>query len=132
MTEPGAREGGCLCGAVRYRAAGEPLWVVYCHCRDCRRSIGAPVAAYAGFPAERVIFTAGAPAAYASSPGVARRFCGRCGTPISYEGERWAGEIHLHVATFDAPETLSPTREVFTRERLPWLHLRVAAPDAAG
>ena len=37
------REGGCYCGAIRYRIEGEPLHVNYCHCRMCQRLSGAPV-----------------------------------------------------------------------------------------
>ena len=50
-TEPMAMEftGRCLCGRVRYLAAGAPLWVAHCHCESCRRATGAPLATYAGF-----------------------------------------------------------------------------------
>jgi len=118
------RTGGCLCGAVRFEASGPPNWVAYCHCGSCRRATGAPVAAYAGFPAAAVRFVSGAPAQFASSTGVSRGFCGRCGSPLSFVGERWPGEIHLHLGSFDRPD-LVPTAEAFALERLPWLHLSV-------
>ena len=35
--------GGCLRGALRYQAAGQPLRAVYCHCRMCRKSGGSPL-----------------------------------------------------------------------------------------
>jgi hypothetical protein len=38
-------EGGCLCGAVRYRLNGEIEESAYCHCRTCQRQSGAPVVA---------------------------------------------------------------------------------------
>jgi hypothetical protein len=34
--------GGCLCGAVRYEAIGDPFSVIHCHCSSCRRHTGAP------------------------------------------------------------------------------------------
>jgi hypothetical protein len=120
--------GRCLCGAIRYRAAGEPLWVAHCHCESCRRATGAPLTTYAGFPAERFAWT-GAPERFASSPGVTRTFCGRCGTSLTYQGERWPGEMHVLVATLDRPEAVTPQGEAFAAERLPWL--RLASPEQA-
>jgi hypothetical protein len=117
------REGGCLCGAVRFTAEGAPKWTSYCHCRSCRRHTGAPVSAYAGFERDKVRFTQGTPAYFASTPGVRRGFCSRCGSTLTYEGDRWPSELHLHVGAFDDPATLAPAGQAFTEERLPWLHL---------
>jgi hypothetical protein len=116
-------EGGCLCGAVRFIAEGAPKWTSYCHCRSCRRHTGAPVAAYAGFESSRVRFTRGMPSCFVSSPGVQRGFCARCGSTLTYEGNRWPNELHLHLGAFDDPSTLAPTSEAFAEEKLSWLRL---------
>jgi hypothetical protein len=115
--------GGCLCGAIRYRAGAKPLWVAWCHCASCRRATGAPVTAYAGFSAGDFVYMAGAPAHHASSPGVRRGFCNRCGTSLTYEGERWPGEIHVLLGTLDRPELLEPKSHAFREEQIPWLKL---------
>lgn len=115
--------GGCLCGGVRYAAAGKPKWVAYCHCQSCRRATGAPVTAYAGFRSDAVAWTTGGPTRFTSSPGVTRTFCGRCGTPLTYQGERWPGEIHIHLGTLDEPDRLPPNGQGFEAERLPWVRL---------
>ena len=52
MSAAAEHAGGCSCGAVRYRASGAPLWVAHCHCRDCQKNTGAPLATYAGFARE--------------------------------------------------------------------------------
>lgn len=111
--------GRCLCGRVRYRAAGAPIWVAHCHCASCRRATGAPLTTYAGFSAASFGYLAGEPATFASSPGVTRSFCRRCGTPLTYQGLRWPGEVHVLVGTLDRPELVSPTSEGFAEERLP-------------
>jgi hypothetical protein len=51
---------------------------------------------------------------------VIRSFCGRCGSPIAFRGERWAGETHLPVCAFDDPGTMAPTDDHFEAEKLPW------------
>ncbi len=120
--------GGCLCGAVRFTAAGQPLWAAHCHCQSCRRSTGSPFASFVGFAREQVTFAHAAPAAYASSPGVTRSFCGACGTPIAYEAARFPGEIHLYVCTLDEPAAVAPTAHVHVGEQLVWLHLADGLP----
>jgi hypothetical protein len=122
-------EGGCLCGAVRYRVEGAPNWSAHCHCRDCRRASGAPFVAYAGFPPARHRWIKGQPVRFSSSPGVFRSFCGRCGSPLAYEGERWPGEIHIHLGTLDRPEAIQPQAHVYTAHKLPWLKLADGLPQ---
>ena len=121
MNDAQAIEGGCRCGAVRYRAEGRPLWVSHCHCTDCRRSSGAPLSTFVGVRAGAFTFVAGAPASYESSPSVVRAFCGACGTPLTYEAAVYPGEVHIMAGTLDAPEAIAPERHVYVRERLPWM-----------
>jgi hypothetical protein len=115
--------GGCLCGAVRYAATGEPRWIAHCHCRSCRKHTGSVVSTSAGFPREHIAFTGAAPGRYASSPGIVRSFCTRCGTPLAYESEQRATEIDILLGTLDDPQDFPPTLQVWTEERLPWLHI---------
>ena len=115
------REGGCLCGRVRFTASGEPVAKAFCHCPSCRRAAGAPVVAWAMFPSESVRFTTEALSRYESSPGVVRGFCSRCGTPVSYEGPLIDGLIDLTIAAFDLPGELKPDIHVWHRHRLPWM-----------
>ena len=79
--------GGCMCGAVRYRAEGAPLSVIFCHCMSCRRHTGAPVVALAGYRRYQVVYTQGKPRIFSYSPGVGSAFCGDCGTPLTWEGD---------------------------------------------
>lgn len=119
MSEP-SFAGRCLCGAVTLQAAGPPKWTAWCHCQSCRRHTGAPASAFAGFERDKVTVTGEAFTRYPSSTGVLRGFCGRCGSTLSYEAERWPTEFHVHVGAFDDPEALAPGGEVFPEERLSW------------
>jgi len=56
---PSTREGGCLCGDIRYKAIEEPLRVTICHCIFCQRFTGS-----AFLVEEHVIFSGIAPRTY--------------------------------------------------------------------
>ncbi len=115
------RTGRCGCGAVSFRVDGDPNWVAHCHCRDCRAQTGSPFTTFAGFPRNRFAWTGVPPAIHRSSPGVARSFCGRCGTPMAFEGERWPEEVHIFVATIEDPASLVPQAHVYFGQALPWI-----------
>jgi hypothetical protein len=125
------RTGRCLCRAVTFVARGEPRWVAHCHCESCRRATSSAIATYAGYASSSVEWTGEPPAEYQSSPGVTRRFCRRCGSPMSFEGERWPDEIHLFVPSLDRPETLQPKGHVHVEEQLGWLKLADHLPRYA-
>jgi hypothetical protein len=75
-------------------------------------------------PAERCAYVPGEPVRFHSSPGVTRAFCGRCGTPLAYEGDRWPGEVLT--GSMDRPEDLVPARDAFTEEKLPWVPMALS------
>ena len=128
MASGTTRNGGCRCGAVRFRAEGEPIWVSHCHCGDCRRVTASPMTTYVAYPSDKVTLTKGAPKTFISSPGAVRGFCGQCGTPLHFEGERWPGETHLFVCAFDEPQAFQPSVHVQVSQKLPWLHLGDTLP----
>lgn len=125
MSDMGERwEGGCICGAVRFVATGQPKWVAWCHCESCRKHTGAPVSVFAAFPRAAYSVTKGEITRFESSPGrTTRGFCARCGSTLTCESTRLPTETHFHVGAFDEPARLPPARHIFPDERLPWLHL---------
>lgn len=129
MAEEPVHEGGCLCGAVRYRVTGAPSWTGNCHCTSCRKASGAAFITYAVFPELRFEVVKGEPALYQSSPGVERTFCGRCGTTLTYRADRFPGDIQITVASLDRPEDMPPANHVWTSERLAWVHLADDLPQ---
>ncbi|MFO1057306.1 MAG: GFA family protein [Dongiaceae bacterium] len=116
--------GGCLCGAVRYRAAAAPLRVGICHCLDCRKAGGSIMAVLAVFPADRVTMTGETRLTPAGRP-PGRFFCPRCGSPV-FSRDDDSGEIEIHVGSFDEPGRVVPGYELWTCRREPWLP---AMPD---
>ena len=125
----GAYEGGCLCGATRYRAAGPAANRCYCHCRSCRGGAGAPYVAWATVPAAGFALTRGTLATYRSSEPVTRGFCPRCGTTLTYAQRERPEELDLTVASLDEPGALAPEYHIWVSQRLPWVVLGDGLPQ---
>ena len=125
-------EGGCLCGAVRYRLARLPRHVVHCHCSQCRRAGGAPVVTWAMVREENFTIVKGEPAWFVSSDHGKRGFCARCGTQLFFVSTRYPGAVDVTAASFDHPEQLVPLRHVFAPERISWLELSDGLPRHVG
>lgn len=130
MPDPG-REGGCLCGAIRYQVRGEPLMVALCHCAMCRRAAGAPAVAWAMFTLTELRFLRAEPARYVSSPGVERGFCGRCGTTLTFTGAMIPGLVDVTLGSLDDPADLPPQMHIWEQSRVPWLALADDLPRHA-
>jgi hypothetical protein len=104
--------GGCLCGNVRFVAAGSPYRVGICHCLDCRKHHGALFLASAIFP-EDAVTVEGETRDYAG-----RHFCPRCGSSVF---GRSGDEIEVSLGSLDAPDQFKPTYELWTLRRESWL-----------
>jgi hypothetical protein len=73
--------------------------------------------------------TSGTPVEYASSPGILRTFCGRCGTPLTYHKDGYGAAIDVTAASLDAPEAFPPIVHLWTSHRLGWLALQGDIPS---
>jgi hypothetical protein len=124
-------EGGCLCGAVRYRAYGEAYGITHCHCRTCRRASGAPFVTWAGFDTDKFTFVHGQPASYVSSANVVRTFCGECGTALTYQRSDLPGSIDVTLGSMDDAEALRPQDHTWTESQLSWISLGDELPKYA-
>ena len=69
---------------------------------------------------------------YASSPGVKRGFCPSCGSPLSFTGANWPGEVHIYAATLDDPTVYKPDLHCYTAEHLDWLKIDDGLPRFEG
>jgi hypothetical protein len=123
-------EGGCLCGAVRYKA-GDVKVGAFCHCRMCQKAAGAPVVSWVIAPLAGFAWTKGKARPYRSSTGANRLFCGDCGSALAFQGDEgdW---IALTTATFDHPEGLQPRHHIFTESQMPWLPIADELPRYQG
>ncbi|POF33021.1 GFA family protein [Roseibium marinum] len=115
--------GRCYCGATTIRATRQPMTIAYCHCADCRRVTGAPVAAFAAFDAAAVTFTPDAGQKVTATPGVERTFCGNCGSPISGRYDYLPGQVYIPVGVLEQANRLAPRLHAHASQRLTWLHI---------
>ena len=125
MTNAGV-EGGCLCGAVRYRIGLPPIWVAHCHCSLCRRAQGAGFVTWVGVAEGQFSLQRGAEhlVRYASSASGLRSFCGRCGSPLFFRSQHWLREVHVTLATLDSTQGLAPSTHAYWSSRAPWADWR--------
>lgn len=112
--------GKCQCGAISYEASGTPAHSAACWCSDCRASAGATPVIWTLFPQDAVAIT-GTPAAYESSPGTTRSFCGTCGTGMFFYNESiFPGQVDIQAGTFDDPDAFPPQAHIQLAEAPKW------------
>ncbi len=116
-------EGGCFCGAVRYKITGLPDWSSHCHCRSCQSAVGAAYTAWIRVKAENFEVTKGEISTFTLA-GAERGFCSSCGTSLTYIAEEeWPGQVGLLAPTLDEPGIASPSAHVYLDHKLPWVKL---------
>ena len=114
-------EGGCNCGAIRYKMDENVKHHALCHCTDCRKASGAPAVSWALVRNDQITIT-GTPKSYASSEGAQRMFCDNCGTSLFYINEMvFPGMIDVQSATLDNPSVLPLQAQIQTAERIDWM-----------
>ena len=120
--------GGCLCGAVRYRATATPVRGVICHCPMCRRHSGAPALSFVHFPASAFAWEKGAPKLYQSSEFAQRGFCANCGSTLSMHEDVLADRMLVAVGSLDEPNRAKIDDHVWTKDQLAWFRIEDGLP----
>ncbi len=125
-------EGGCACGAVRYRLLSAPMFVHCCHCLDCQRQTGSAFVLNALIETDRIALLRGEPRPVAMPTDSGRPHdvhrCPACGTALwSDYGARPALRF-VRVGTLDDPRALPPDVHIYTRSKLPWIALPETTP----
>jgi hypothetical protein len=126
-------EGGCTCGAVRYRLASAPMFVHCCHCLDCQRQTGSAFVLNALIETDRVEILSGSPEPIAvpTESGRPHRIfrCPKCQTAVWSEYGGVAKLRFVRVGTLDTPSALAPDIHIYTRSKQPWVKLPDGVPS---
>jgi len=133
MLSEDPRDGGCACGALRFRAQGEPIFVNNCHCRLCQRQTGGTSVVNAFYESDRVEVLQGELTEHVVKGGsggdhtICR--CSECGTAVfSYYPRVGRFGAGIRVGSFDDPTVFTPTAVVFAAYRMPWVTLPEGVP----
>jgi hypothetical protein len=115
--------GGCLCGSLRYEAAGEPLYAGYCYCADCRKASGSGCIPFMGFSSSAMNFS-GQPMSYRSKSArgtdAVRNFCRDCGGLVFGGAVGISDSFTIYAGSLDDPLAFQPTVAIFAASRPPW------------
>ena len=121
-------EGGCLCGAIRYRITALPFDADHCYCRMCQRTTGSVVACWMDFKREQVQLSGVAIKEFHSSEFVRRGFCPQCGCSLSYRDTRYADYFTLSIASLDDPNQVKVNYHIHTESKPKWFEIADDCP----
>ncbi len=124
--------GRCYCGATSLTADEWPRVLTYCHCSDCRRLTGAPVAAFAAFSDDALHIQPARPAVTPARPDVRRAFCSDCGSPLAAWFDYLPGQVYVPIGLLDQAPQLPPRMHSHIDARLSWLEINDDAERVAG
>jgi hypothetical protein len=124
MSQAGKRYvGGCLCGALRYEATGEPMYAGHCYCADCRKASGSGFIPFMAFASDAVRFSGQTrqfrSRAFRGGEAV-RNSCPVCGGLV-FGGVVGEDVSHtVYAGSLDDPSLFRPTMAIFARDRPAW------------
>src|SRR5207342_3675981 len=131
LEEESMGEGGCACGAVRYRLASEPLFVHCCHCLNCQRQTGSAFVINLLIETDRVELLGAdpQPVDVPRDDGSTQRVfrCPTCQVAV-FSQYGHPGVRFVRGGTLDDPSGVTPDVHIFTRSKLPWITLPDSVP----
>lgn len=122
------RDGGCQCGAVRYRVTQEPLGVRVCHCKECQRQSGGAFSLSMLVRDEAFSVLQGTVKSFTRSSDSGRSvtgsFCPECGTRIFHRAELYRGYTNVRAGTLDDTSWIKPTASIWMKSKQAWVRMQ--------
>jgi hypothetical protein len=100
----------------------------------CRRAHGAGYVTWVGAQEAGFELLSGREALkrHRSSEHASREFCGTCGSPLFFRGDRWPGEVHIARAAIPGDVGMAPKAHVFFSDKADWVHVDDGLPRRGG
>ena len=115
--------GRCLCGAVEYACASEPMFQANCHCDDCRRSGGGVYASFVFVSESALTVNSGELHSFSHETDrgntATKYFCPKCGSQLFTRNSANPGRRGIRVGTMTDASGLQPSANVYAGRRLP-------------
>ncbi|MGH1360453.1 MAG: GFA family protein [Burkholderiaceae bacterium] len=125
MNEPSSSQGGCLCGAVRYRLTGQVRDIYQCHCVDCQRASGTGSSLNMPVASDRLEVIAGEPKVFSrqvdSGRTLHRFFCADCGSPLFNRRDNMPEVTVIKVGSLDQSDDSRIIMNIWTKSARPWM-----------
>jgi hypothetical protein len=124
-------DGGCLCGAIRYRLTGPSLFVSQCCCKDCQKATGTGHTTIVGIHKDQLAIE-GTPATYTNvgdtGGKVTRHFCSTCAGRLYTSGDLPGDFIMVQAGSLDDPSAIAPQSVIYMKDAVSWDHFDPALP----
>ncbi len=126
--------GSCLCQGIRFQIDGPLEPVQVCHCQQCRKAQGTPLATNIPVATSAFRLLAGSEllAEFESSPGKKRCFCRTCGSPVISRRDDRPDVVRVRAGLIDGPLEVRPVSHAYTDSRANWWDIQDDLPRYPG
>ena len=118
------KEGGCLCGEVRYELEGDPVRTMVCSCKNCQRTSGSALSTIALVPRDKLLIRGDLKGyEYAGDSGnmLEINFCPNCGSPVVLNIPAMPEIVSVKVGSFDETDWYTPQMSIWNESGQSWM-----------
>jgi hypothetical protein len=123
-------DGGCWCGAVRYRVADAFLYAANCHCSRCRAATGSAFKPFAGIERDKLELTTGSDALLVvGDDDLNDTRCASCGS-LLFSVVRDGAYVHVALGSLADAPSIRPGEHIFVGSKAPWFEITDDLPQS--
>jgi len=129
-------EGGCLCGAVRYKLTEAPMGCYACHCKDCQRLSGGPFSLSMPIRRAALVMLRGTFEGQHKTADSGRTLtmmcCAKCRTILWNLPHATPDVAMLKPGTLDDLNWAVPIGNIWTQSKVAWVAIDAKQPNFEG